>query len=129
MSICFIETKASPGPRMRLARPPAPCPRTLAQTYTLPLGLGVPPRGAGHHLAGRRQAPSTALALAEDVGEALKTHKDGVSGQLAAKTQVLWSPHRCSELRGLQRTAGPDVLISVLLRPHDCTKWSGSTTH
>ena len=75
MSIYFIETKASPGPRMKLAQPPTSCPPTLAQTYTLPLGLGVPPWGASHHLAGRRQAPSAALALAEDMGEALKTHK------------------------------------------------------
>ena len=75
MSIYFIKTKASPGPRMKLAQPPTSCQPTLAQTYTLPLGLGVPPWGASHHLAGRRQAPSTALTLAEDVGEALKTDK------------------------------------------------------
>lgn len=36
----------------------------------LPVGLGVPPWGANHHLAGRRQAPSTALAFMEDVSEA-----------------------------------------------------------
>lgn len=123
MSIYFKETKASPGPRMKLARPQTSCPPTLAQTYTLPLGLGVPPWGASHHLAGRRQAPSAALALAEDVGEALKIHKgwsvrtagskdagvlvptEGVQSSGACRGQPDWTS---SSLR----SSGPTIMLS-----------------
>lgn len=128
VSICLIETKASPGPRMRLARPPASCPPTLAQTYTLPLGLGVPPRGAGHHLAGRRQAPSTALALVEDIGESLKTHKGWSVRTAGSKDAGALVPAAGVQSSGACR-GQPDLLISPLLRPHDHAKWSGSITH
>lgn len=47
-----------------------PIPR--AQTYTLPGRVGISPQRAGHDLASRGQAPSTALAFMEYVREALK---------------------------------------------------------
>lgn len=82
-------------------RPPPSFLPALAQTYTLPGGLRVSPRGAGHHLAGRWQARSTALAFVENVSEALKTHKGWSVRTGQQQRQVFWSTRQVYGALGL----------------------------